>query len=82
MATGDNVLTAISVARQCELVKPDTEVFLGDLQINSFGMKEIVWKSTTTLKHSLDQNTLKPLQDYFFNESKSSDSKKGMTIEG
>jgi magnesium-transporting ATPase (P-type) len=32
MATGDNVLTAISVARECLIIEPDTEVFLGDLK--------------------------------------------------
>lgn len=31
MATGDNVLTAISVARQCNILDPIIEVFLGDL---------------------------------------------------
>lgn len=31
MATGDNVLTAISVGRECNLIEPDHEVFLGDL---------------------------------------------------
>ena len=32
MATGDNILTAISIARQCELVKRDTEIVIGDLE--------------------------------------------------
>jgi len=31
MATGDNVLTAISVARQCKMLDPTKEVFLGEL---------------------------------------------------
>jgi cation-transporting ATPase 13A2 len=32
MATGDNVLTAISVGRECSIIDPETEVFLGDLK--------------------------------------------------
>ena len=31
MATGDNVLTAISVARQCNLIKPEKRIILGEL---------------------------------------------------
>ena len=31
MATGDNVLTAISVARQCKMLSPSKTIFLGDL---------------------------------------------------
>ena len=32
MATGDNVLTAISVGRQCNIIEADSEVFLGDVK--------------------------------------------------
>jgi magnesium-transporting ATPase (P-type) len=32
MATGDNVLTAISVAKECFIVDPEIEVFLGELK--------------------------------------------------
>jgi magnesium-transporting ATPase (P-type) len=31
MATGDNVLTAISVARQCNMLDPKKDCFLGEL---------------------------------------------------
>lgn len=31
MATGDNILTAVSVARQCEMVRCDKQIILGDL---------------------------------------------------
>ena len=44
MATGDNVLTAISVARQCKISNPKKEVFLADLeQIGD--TKQVVWRS-------------------------------------
>ncbi len=32
MATGDNVLTAISVGRECKIIYPTSEVFLGDVR--------------------------------------------------
>ena len=45
MATGDNVLTAISVARQCNIINSDKTVWLGDIgTINN--EQTIVWKST------------------------------------
>ena len=31
MATGDNVLTAISVARQCKMLDPEKPVYLGEI---------------------------------------------------
>jgi len=32
MATGDNTLTAISVARQCNILDMDQEVYFGDIE--------------------------------------------------
>ena len=34
MATGDNVLTAISVAKQCKLISDEKEVILGEAVID------------------------------------------------
>lgn len=31
MATGDNILTAISVARQCSLISSGSTLYLGDI---------------------------------------------------
>lgn len=45
MATGDNVLTAISVARQCKMLDPEKTVFLGEL-IEEGGRKLIQWSTT------------------------------------
>ena len=42
MATGDNTLTAISVARDCKILKSNQETYFGDV-VNS----EIVWKLST-----------------------------------
>ena len=40
MATGDNTLTAISVARQCKILDKDQDVYFGDI-VN----QKLVWKS-------------------------------------
>jgi len=50
MATGDNVLTAISVGRECNIIDSTSEVFLGD--VRKEGDSEIVyWRSTKNDKH-------------------------------
>lgn len=50
MATGDNVLTAISVGRECNIIDASSEVFLGD--VKKEGDKEVVfWKSTKSSGH-------------------------------
>ena len=46
MATGDNVLTAISVARQCSILNNENEVFLADVTFSENGEEKIEWKST------------------------------------
>ena len=44
MATGDNVLTAISVARQCGILNAEQEVFLGDTEKDEkTGKEKLVW---------------------------------------
>lgn len=57
MATGDNVLTAISVGRECTIIDSEVEVFLGDLKTKD-GVDSIVWKSTKTKEHKLNNLTL------------------------
>jgi cation-transporting P-type ATPase 13A2 len=44
MATGDNVLTAISVARQCNIIAGDKDVWLGDVPTSG---GDVIWKSTS-----------------------------------
>ena len=45
MATGDNVLTAISVAAQCGIINRKRQTFLGDLQIdNQTNKPAVVWQ--------------------------------------
>ena len=59
MVTGDNVLTAISVARQCHLVRPDQTIFLGDLSDKGL----ITWKDFELGDNVLDPDNLSPQQD-------------------
>ncbi len=69
MATGDNVLTAISVGRECNIIDSSSEVFLGDVKKEA-GKEVVFWKSTTTAKHVLQPNTLIPNQEFFNDEQK------------
>jgi cation-transporting ATPase 13A3/4/5 len=61
MATGDNVLTAISVGRECNIIDPQHEIFLGDVKKKKDGKEVVVWKSTLNTKRTLNVNTLNPL---------------------
>ncbi len=60
MATGDNVLTAVSVGRECEIIDSETEVFFGDLMKDENGFDRVFWKSTQTQRHRLHTGTLEP----------------------
>lgn len=52
MATGDNVLTAISVGRECNIIDGESEVFLGDVKRDG-NNEYIFWKSTKSNRHEL-----------------------------
>mgnify|MGYP003337932072 CR=1 FL=1 len=55
MATGDNVLTAISVARQCNIIDSSREVWLADIgPVDKNGNPTISWKSTNKTINSAD----------------------------
>jgi magnesium-transporting ATPase (P-type) len=69
MATGDNVLTAISVGRECTIIDAEVEVFLGDLKTEN-GVDRIVWKSTKTKEHRLNRLTLEPNRQFYEDEKK------------
>ncbi|KAF8929411.1 hypothetical protein BGZ58_008955 [Dissophora ornata] len=62
MCTGDNVLTAISVSRECGLINKAREVYTprfvsGDSMTET---SEIVWENTDNQRMTLDPITLKP----------------------
>ena len=59
MLTGDNILTAISVSRQCKLVNPELRVFLGELEENKVNkIKKLIWKDVEFSSTRLDPTTL------------------------
>ncbi|RMZ86151.1 hypothetical protein DV737_g202, partial [Chaetothyriales sp. CBS 132003] len=63
MCTGDNILTAISVARECDLLDRDTHCFVphfvrGD---KLDPMAQISWESVDNSRHELDEHTLLPM---------------------
>jgi cation-transporting P-type ATPase 13A2 len=64
MVTGDNVLTAISVARQCHIVYPDQRIFLGELSEQKIGGKNfLLWKDFEFSKDILNDE-LEPDLNY------------------
>lgn len=65
MVTGDNVRTAISVARECGLISHSASVYIPTF-IPGTGMGEdamLDWSSVDDERHKLDEYTLKPLAD-------------------
>lgn len=62
MATGDNVLTAISVGRECNIIDAQSEVFLGDVKIVK-GKEVVSFSSTQNTKRGLNVNTLTPIKE-------------------
>ena len=48
MATGDNLMTAIAVGRNCGIIDShmQTKLFLGDLELQA-GKKVVIWKDIT-----------------------------------
>ncbi|EGP85061.1 uncharacterized protein MYCGRDRAFT_46026 [Zymoseptoria tritici IPO323] len=63
MCTGDNILTAISVARECGLIDRSAHCFVphfveGDAHT---ALSKLSWESVDNSIYQLDENTLKPL---------------------
>ena len=63
MCTGDNILTAISVARECSLIDRTAHCFVphfveGDAHT---ALSKLVWESVDNPVYQLDESTLKPL---------------------
>lgn len=63
MCTGDNILTAISVARECNLIDKSAHCFVphfveGDSRTP---LAKLSWESVDNPIYELDENTLKPL---------------------
>ena len=62
MATGDNPLTAISVAREWGIVDSSLPVYLGELVTLKNGDKKLTWTNVDKFDSQLDPMTLTPLE--------------------
>nr|CAG8510149.1 13919_t:CDS:10 [Entrophospora candida] len=62
MCTGDNVLTAISVSRECGLINPDGKIYVPRFSqgTSSDPQTTIIWESLKDVNDLLDSDTLKP----------------------
>ena len=63
MCTGDNILTAISVARECNLIDSNAHCFVPHfVEGNSrTALSKLSWESVDNPIYQLDEHTLKPL---------------------
>ncbi|KAF2764277.1 hypothetical protein EJ03DRAFT_386079 [Teratosphaeria nubilosa] len=63
MCTGDNILTAISVARECSLIDKSAHCFAPHFVEGgpTTPLSKIVWESVDNPVYQLDENSLKPL---------------------
>ncbi|KAK3846048.1 MAG: P-type ATPase-like protein [Linnemannia gamsii] len=67
MCTGDNVLTAISVSKECGLIQPSKEVYIprfimGDSTTEN---SRIIWENTNDRHKTLDPMSLMPITSSF-----------------
>ncbi|KAJ5263741.1 hypothetical protein N7478_011346 [Penicillium angulare] len=64
MCTGDNILTAISVAKECEMVSHDEQCYIPHLIEDSglYAKTSLIWESVDNPDLRLDPRTLLPLQ--------------------
>ncbi|QDS69980.1 hypothetical protein FKW77_003032 [Venturia effusa] len=63
MCTGDNILTAISVARECNLIDPNAHCFVPHFVEGNArtALSKLTWESVDNSMYTLDENTLLPL---------------------
>lgn len=74
MCTGDNILTAVSVAKLCGLVPADSIVYYASFVDEEASSKTVVWKAIDDERLILDPRTLLPLnfsQDSSFSRYRS-----------
>ena len=61
MATGDNILTAISVARECLLIKPEAPIYMCEI-IKEGGDNKLMWNTVETF---IEDDELERFKDDF-----------------
>ncbi|CAH6722142.1 vacuolar cation-transporting ATPase Ypk9p [[Candida] jaroonii] len=60
MCTGDNILTAISVGKECGIVDSEETIYIPRFNDNE-SIEELVWEDITNPNNVLDSRTLLPL---------------------
>ncbi|KAH7579776.1 hypothetical protein B1J92_M11308g [Nakaseomyces glabratus] len=64
MCTGDNVLTAISVGKECQLITED-RVYVPTVAYSDMTVQPVIhWNEISNAEHILDTFTLQPIDDY------------------
>lgn len=67
MCTGDNILTAISVAKECKLVSPNSTIYIPSYE-EGCNETNLIWQDVNDPNNQLDSITLSPIksssQDY------------------
>ena len=63
MCTGDNILTAVSVSRECGLIDPSVHCFIPHFAEGepSNPLSRLIWESVDNPLYKLDEHTLQPL---------------------
>ncbi|KAJ6171641.1 hypothetical protein N7470_000708 [Penicillium chermesinum] len=64
MCTGDNILTAISVAKECKMIGPDEDCYIPHF-VEEPGLlprTKLYWESVDDPEFTLDQRTLLPIE--------------------
>lgn len=62
MCTGDNILTAISVGKDCGLIDADSNIFVPTFVEDDAGLSRLEWQDVNDGESKLDSVTLKPLK--------------------
>ncbi|KAI0460792.1 hypothetical protein LJB42_001592 [Komagataella kurtzmanii] len=67
MCTGDNILTAISVGRECEILRSKSKLFVPQLIESEEGTDglDVLWRDINDSESILDSTTLVPLERNF-----------------
>lgn len=59
MATGDNILTAISVAKECMLIKPDAKIYTCEITKENNNENQLKWNMVETFNNDEDDEKAK-----------------------
>jgi cation-transporting ATPase 13A3/4/5 len=70
MATGDNILTAMSVARQCKIIDENKTTFMGELVESDGAEPQIKWTNVSKAAKNKDECPEPDIMNLNFDEAK------------